>query len=247
MDLTIDELEDLFREKFRHGREFTHIVVFLMEIDKTIPLKVLNVLFEKGFNFLAQDDYGFSAFHYAAALVFGYFIKENIEFLSKLFDYLTYERVRKSKTPSSKRQMIFERMKDVSLNIKWSIKSSIIPFISKWMANDTIKITKKGNLVMMNFTVLKVKKFSFNRRETTVVFDFNEKPEDCLTSFGFYMIDHQTNTICNLSKKFSLEEKKQILKGLITNKLRKVKQNEGDLFKNQDFLKTNPKNSKQLV
>ena len=132
------------------------------------------------------------------------------------------------------------------MDIRWSIKSSFIPFIGKFLPADSIRISKKGDLVMISFTVLKVKKFSFNRRPTTVIFDFSEQPSDSLTSYGLYLLDHQTKTICSLSKQFSLPEKKLILKGMILNKPKKVKQNEGDLFKNKDFIDANPKGPNQM-
>jgi hypothetical protein len=145
-----------------------------------------------------------------------------------------------------KRQLIFEKMGDVTMNIHWSIKSSFIPFIGKFLPADSIKICKKGDLVMISFTVLKVKKFSFNRRPSTIVFDFSEQPPDSLTAYGLYLVDHQTKTICSLSKQFSLSEKKLILKGMIMNKLKKVKQNEGDVFKNKDYINTNPSGPNQM-
>ena len=137
-------------------------------------------------------------------------------------------------------------MGDMAMSLHWSIKSSFIPFIGKFLPSDSVRICKKGDLVMISFTVLKVKKFSFSRRPTTLVFDFSEQPEDSLTAYGLYLVDHQTNSICSLNKQFSLPEKKLILRGMITNKLKKVKQNEGDLFKNKDFVDSNPKGPNQV-
>jgi hypothetical protein len=166
--------------------------------------------------------------------------------VSKLFDYLSHEKLKASQTPSLKRQLVFEKMGDVSMDIRWSIKSSFIPFIGKFLPTDSIRISKKGDLVMISFSVIKVKKFSFNQRPTTVVFDFSEQSSDSLTAYSIYLVDHQSNTICDLSKSFSLPEKKLILKGMIMNKLKKVKQNEGDHFKNKDFINTNPKGPDQV-
>lgn len=64
-----DKLDRLKELSFEEGRNFTHMLVFLFEVEKQIPIKVCNSFFDSKFNFLSQDRFGFSAFHYAVAFV----------------------------------------------------------------------------------------------------------------------------------------------------------------------------------
>lgn len=125
---------------------------------------------------------------------------------------------------------MFDKLPDGTFVLQWYIKSSIIPFVGKLLPHDTITITKKGKRVLISFSVHKVKKFSFNRRKTTILFDFGAKHEDSLQGYGMWLVDDQTARACLLNKKFNLAEKKRILTGMVTHKNKRVKQNEGDLF-----------------
>lgn len=135
---------------------------------------------------------------------------------------------------SLKRQFIFDKLQDGIFEIKWSIKSSIMPsFVTGWLPHDTIKILKNRNQVSIHFSVHKIKKLGYSRSPSILLFDFtpSDHNPDSLTNYNLYLIDEATKRICNLSKKFNLEEKKLILTAMITHKNKRVRQNEGDLFK----------------
>ena len=75
---------------------------------------------------------------------------------------------------SKKRELVFGKLLDGSISIRWCIKSSIIPFVGKLMPNDDIEIVKTGNRVQIRFSVHNVKKFTYSRRNTIIVFDFGQ-------------------------------------------------------------------------
>ncbi len=115
------------------------------------------------------------------------------------------------------------------------------------MPHDTITITKLGKKVIITFTVHKLKKFSFNRRKTTIIFDFGTKHKDSLQGYAMWLIDDQTGKACLLNKKFDLSEKKRILTGMVTHKNKRIKQKEGDLFKNGHKIDTKQDGSKLTI
>lgn len=102
--------------------------------------------------------------------------------------------------------------------------------MGKFLPSDTITISKQGKRVVIRFTVHKMKKFSFSRRPTIIIFDFANKPKNCLHPYAMWLVDEQTQQVCLLNKKFDLVEKKFILTGMVTHKNKRIKQNEGDVF-----------------
>lgn len=62
----IDGLDNLERQD---GRDISHILVVMLEMDKNIPASVINIFFEEGVNFLVQDRFGFTALNFAIAFV----------------------------------------------------------------------------------------------------------------------------------------------------------------------------------
>jgi hypothetical protein len=137
-------------------------------------------------------------------------------------------------------------MSNSTIRIKWWI-SSLIPFIGKLLPHDTITIVKRNHQIIVSFTVHKIKKLSFNRRATTLIIDMEKKPEHCLNEYGLYLVDETTNRMTVLNKRFSLEEKKQIITGMIVNRKKRLKQAEGDLFRSGNFIKTEKLNRDELI
>lgn len=169
-----------------------------------------------------------------------------MEVISRILDFYSFQALKKHSDISSKISTASESMSNSTIKIKWWI-SSYIPFIGKLLPNDVITIEKRNNQIVLSFTVHKVKKFGFNRRPTKIVIDMDHRPEECLNEYGLYLVDETTQTLTVLNKKFNLEEKKQIITGMIVNRKKRLKQNVGDLFRSDKFVKTQTKERDQLV
>lgn len=163
-------------------------------------------------------------------------MKENIDFLSKYFDYKVHQKLLRSDIRTSKRQLIFEKLGNCTFSVKWCLKSSFLPLIGKLLPSDTIQITKWDNRVAIKFTVNEVKKLYFTRRPTTILFDFSVQDKDSLTAYNIYLIDEKTHKYCCLNSKFTLDEKKMILTAMITNQKKRLKQTD-NIFADRRFVK----------
>ena len=193
----------------------------------SLNMTLLPVLLENDFNWLSCDDFGFTSLSYSIIYV-GLSDKENV--MNRLIDHKTKEKMNNKKV-LTKRQFVFDRLLDSSIEIKWYLKSSYIPLVGKLLPSDTIRILKQGNKVLISFSICKVKKVSFSRHSTSVLFDFGEQDESLLTPYTMYLIDHPGKRYAILNEKFSLDEKKEILRAMVMNKKTKLKQ-KGDLLQN---------------
>lgn len=244
--LTLDDLEGLKKLRFEHQKAVTHMLIVIYDMLPSLNLSVLSAFLENGFDFTEQDAFGFTPLNYAIAFVDSSLTKESVEVISKILDFYSFQALRKNSDLSSKISTASESMSDSTINVKWWI-SSYIPFIGKLLPSDQITIVRRQHQIVISFSVHKIKKFGFNRRPTKIVIDTERRPENCLNEYGLYLVDETTNTYTVLNKKFSLEEKKQIITGMILNRKKRLKQKEGDLFRSDKFVKTEKLRRDELI
>ena len=64
-----DKCDHLVQSEFLEGLSFGHVVVLLFEMNKGLPLDVLDSFFKEHVDFLVKDDYGLTALDYAVSFV----------------------------------------------------------------------------------------------------------------------------------------------------------------------------------
>lgn len=224
--------------KWTHGRNITHLISTFLDMKPSLTTSLTPILLPYNFDWLSIDDFGFTAFNYAIIYV-GSLYKENVDFVSKLLDHKAREKLENKRT-LTKRQLIFERLLDCSVEIKWYLKSSFLPLVGKLLPSDTIRISKQGSRVLISFSICKVKKVSFSRHQTSILLDFGVQDDSFLNPYAMYIIDHPNKQFAVLNEVFSLEEKKEVLRGMMANKKTKLKQ-KADLLDNCTVKKTNNK------
>lgn len=193
-------------------------MLLLDEMDNQLYFPVIDYLFELKVDFLSKDRAGFSGLDYAVET-------ENVEFLSRFFDFTIKGLVRKAKMPLDSALQKLRQMKNLTVQIDWSVKN-MIPFVGLFLPQDTITIRKRDNQLSMTFTLIKFKKlWSQPRRKTTILIDF-DKPSvshPSLAPFTAFLIDHKRKVYCSLNEPFKLSEKKTILKGMMISRINRVK------------------------